>query len=358
MTTGMIRNLRLPLLALLIAGPAALAAPTPAADSLWVSDDINLTIYNIAMDATVLSSFHSGSISGLSLSVDPIDGTLWAAKEGSGTIEHYTKAGTKLGVFSCLLYDPLSKRPEGVAVDFDDGTLWIVDDETNRVYNIQRNGTPISSFPTAMYDAAASSPQDLAFDPLTDTLWFTDNHTRRIYNVTRAGVLVSTFHATAFSAAATNLQGIGVDMVDGTLWITDRDADAIFNVTRTGVLLGTIPSAAFGSSNPTGVAHDRAVAATKASLTAEVAAGVASGKISAKANKHFAQVFGQIDKQLAKGNPLAASTMLLGLRDYILGKIGSGDIDAAYGVKLAMSVVSLSSAYKSAASQSAGVGSV
>jgi DNA-binding beta-propeller fold protein YncE len=340
----------LPLLALpaaLALGPAVLASPTPADDSLWVSDDVNVTIYNVALDGTLKSSFHSGSISGVSLSVDPVDGTIWAAKEGSNKIEHYTTAGVKLGEFSATVYDPLSSAPEGVAVDFRDGTLWIVDDDTHLVYNVQRDGTLITSFPTALFDPGALSPQDIAYDPLTDTLWLTDNGTDRLYNVTRQGMLVSTFPSSAFSAAAINLQGVGVDMVDASLWVTDRAADRIFNVTRNGVLLGWVESTAFGSNDPTGVTFQRGEAATLASVKADVDAGAASGKIGAKAMKHFDQAWKLIDKQLAKGNTRAVGSMLYDLKDFIVGKIGSGEIDESYGLRLAMSAVSASGGYDS-----------
>ncbi|MHC5210578.1 MAG: NHL repeat-containing protein [Planctomycetota bacterium] len=343
--TARIRSWTLSLSALLVAAPLALAQP--AGDSLWVSDDVNVTIYNLAMDGSTLSSFHSGSISGVSLSVDPTDGTLWAAKEGSNRIEHYDQAGTKLEWFSGLTYDINSKTPEGVAVDSADGTLWIVDDATGLIYNTQRDGTLIKSFPVASFDPGATSPQDITFDPLTETFWLTDNTSLQIYNVTREGLLVSTFHASGFSSAATNLQGIGVDMVDGSLWITDRDADEIYNVTRNGVLLTTLASSVFGSSNPTGVAHDRAVAATYASLSADVQDGITGGLLSTKAQKHIQHVFKQVDKQLLKGNTSAAGNIVLGMKDYIVGKIGSGDIDEAYGLELAFSAISLSGSYLS-----------
>jgi hypothetical protein len=340
MTTQRFMNTLFSLLVLLCASTPlrALAAD----DSLWVSDDVNVTIYNVALDGTLLSSFHSGSISGLSLSVDPVDGTLWAAKEGSNRIEQYTKAGVKLTTILGQTYDPNSHAPEGVAVDFDDGTLWVVDDFTNLVYNIQRDGTLIRSFPTALYDPAAASPQDITFDPLSGSLWLTDNVTDLIYNVTRDGLLISAFPTSAYSPVATNPQGIGVDMVDGSLWITDRTAQRLFNVTRNGVLLGAIESSVFGSANPTGVSYDRAQVPTLASFKADVAAGIASGKVSAKVKKHFQNLLGQIDKLLAKGKTDAAASMLLGLKDYIVGRIGSGDIDADYGFALAFSAISLS----------------
>jgi hypothetical protein len=93
------------------------------------------------------------------------------------------------------------------------------------------------------------------------------------------------------------------------------------------------------------VSYDRAQVPTLASFKADVAAGIAGGKISAKAKKHFQQVFGQIDKQLAKGNTGLVATMLLGLKDYIVGKINSGDIDANYGFALAFSAISLSGSF-------------
>ena len=126
--------------------PVAFALPAPAGQTLWISDDVNTTIYHVKLDGTVLSSFPSGSISELALGTGADAGTLWAAKEGSNLIVHFDTSGQTLASFPGTAYDPAAVSPEGVAVDFADGTLWIVDDETDLVYHVEDDGTPLGSF--------------------------------------------------------------------------------------------------------------------------------------------------------------------------------------------------------------------
>jgi len=234
--------------------PALAPAPAPGAKTLWVSDDVNVTIYNVTLDGRVLSSFASGSVSGLAQGIgDDLD-TLWAAKEGSDQVVHLDKSGHTLSTLPGSAYDPAAAAPEGVAVDFADGTLWIVDDVTDLVYHTQTDGTLIASFSTALFDAAATSPQAVATDPSDGSLWITDNGTHRVYNLTRLGAPVSSFPASTFGPATLNLQGIAVDDADGTLWLSARNSHTIYNLSRTGTPISTLDAALFGSLDPTGVA--------------------------------------------------------------------------------------------------------
>jgi DNA-binding beta-propeller fold protein YncE len=241
-------------LAILLAAPALALALEPPADTktLWVSDDVNATIYHVLLDGTVLSSFHSGSISEVALD-DTEPGTLWGAKEGSNLIVHFSKSGQTLSSFPGTVYDPAAFAPEGVAVDLADGTLWIADDVTDLIYHVERDGSPLESFSTALFDPAAISPQGLATDPTDGTLWVADNVTHRVYNLTTSGALVASFPAAAFGPATLNLQGIAIDGQDHSVWLTARNTHTIYNVSREGALQSTLDAALFGSLDPTGV---------------------------------------------------------------------------------------------------------
>jgi sugar lactone lactonase YvrE len=271
----------LPTLALCAACLTGLAADLTAqlTPSLWVADDVAVTIYNVKLDGTVVSSFHSGSISGLSLGVDERFDTIWGAKEGSNLIMRYDTKGKVLSSFPGTTYDVNATAPEGVAVDPVDGTLWIVDDATLRVYNVTKSGELISSFPTWAFDAGVQSPQDIAADPGDGTLWLTDNGTDRIYKVTREGVLVSSFPTASFAAGATNPQGLGIDPTDRTLWVTDRATKAIYHVSQFGALLSSIDASGIGTGSPTGVAFAAPKQPTLPGLIADLEQGVEDGQI-------------------------------------------------------------------------------
>ncbi|MCP3917307.1 MAG: DUF3494 domain-containing protein [bacterium] len=234
---------------------SSVASAQVADATLWASDDVNRTIYHVTQDGVVLSSFHSGSISGLA--IDPFDDSIWTAKEGFSRIVHFDRQGNELGFFESTTFSSAATRPEGIAVDFTDGTLWIVEDETLGVYNAETDGTLIGSFLTTTFDPAAMSPQSVAADPFDGTLWITDNAADAIYNITATGALISSFPTEAFAQSANNPQGISVDELNGTLWVTDRITHTIYNLERDGTEIYSFDSLLFGSADPTGIAFDR-----------------------------------------------------------------------------------------------------
>lgn len=323
----------LPLLALLSAGALAQSDKT-----LWVSDDINTTIYNLTAEGTLITSFHSGSISELSMGIGSEANTFWTTKEGSNLVIHMDKAGVTLSSFPGTKFDPAATTPEGVAVDFADNTLWIVDDTTERVYNTQKDGTLIASFVTMGFDPNAISCQGIAADP-DGTLWLTDNHSRKVYNITKQGALIASFGASAFDPLATNLQGIGVDDVDRSLWLTDRDTHKLYNVTRAGELKSTIDATAFGSLNPTGVAVEVVALVTFDGLIADIADGLAAGSISSAGAKKLTNTVKVAQKQFNKGHPWAAASVLQGLVTTVNDFLLAGTIDPDFARSLLASAL-------------------
>lgn len=313
----------LPLIALLSAG--ALAQDK----TLWVSDDINTTIYNLTSEGTLITSFHSGSISEVAMGIGSEANTFWVTKEGSNLVIHMDKSGVILSSFPGTKVDPAATTPEGVAVDFADNTLWVLDDTTERLYNTQKDGTLIKSFLTTSFDANAISCQGVAADP-DGTLWLTDNHSWKVYNITKQGALISSFGVAAFDPLATNLQGIGVDDLDRSLWLTDRDTHKIYNVTRTGALKSTIDATAFGSLNPTGVAVEEVAEVTFGGLIGDIADALAAGEISSAVAKKLTNTVKVAEKQFNKGHPWAAASIMQGfvttVNDFQVGGLIGGDL--------------------------------
>jgi hypothetical protein len=159
--------------------------------------------------------------------------TLWAAKEGSNLIMHFSQTGQTLGSFPGTAYDPLATEPEGVAQDVADGTLWVVDDITDLVYHVQPNGALIELLLDAGSRPAGDQPAGHRHRSHRRHAVAHGQPFHRVYHATRTGALVGSFASSAFDASATNLQGIGVE-ADGSLWLTDRDTHKLYNVTREG----------------------------------------------------------------------------------------------------------------------------
>jgi sugar lactone lactonase YvrE len=301
--------------------------------SLWVSDDVNKRIYNVTLDGAELSSFHSGSISGVSLGIGARTETIWAAKEGSNLIVHFDDKGNTVSSFPGTKYDRDGVSPEGVAMDAFDGSLWIVDDVTLRIYNVEPDGTLISEFSTSAFASAAKSPQDIATDPSDGTLWLTDNGSDRVYNVTRAGDLVSSFHVSSFQPAAKNLQGICVDPIDRTLWVTERDTHAIYNLSRAGTLIAVLDLTAIGVLNPTGVAFDAPKQPTLPGLLVDIAKGIDVGQIEPGPAERIGQLVKLAMNVQKKGYGHVAAKHLL-VFHVTVGMLSGGLIHETLAVKL------------------------
>ncbi len=264
------------LVATIVALPSAASAARGRTTNLWVVDDITLTTYQITEDGVLLTSFPTPNTAKSSIAVDPKDGTLWGANEGTaagspGKLVNYDRSGNVIREISAADFGAV--RTEGMALTFDrrNPTLWIVDDPPSdtgavpTVYNITRNGDLISSFPTSDFDVAATSPQAIAFDRYSASLWITDNAADRVYNVSLTGGLIASF-ATDEGPFVTvtapngvkNVQGVSVESSEY-LWITARDTSTVYRVTRAGdavvqsFTLTSVDPAAF---DPTGVAVD------------------------------------------------------------------------------------------------------
>jgi sugar lactone lactonase YvrE len=313
-------------------------------DSLWISDDVQVRIYHVSLDGTLLGSFHSGSISGLSLGFGARDATVWGAKEGSNLIVKYDKQGNQLSTLSCTVFDPAAGAPEGVAVDPVDASLWIVDDDTQRVYNVERDGTLISSFSLEGLDPAIDSPQDIAVDPSDGTLWLTDNGFEGAIELTRDGQVLGSIHVSSFAPAALNLQGLCVDPADRTLWLTDRATHTIYKVSQGGVLVASLDATLFGSANPTGVAYDVPLEPTLPGLLGDIAQGVEDGQIGPGPAERIGQLV-KLAIQYEKGGDHHPAVNHLLAFHAVVGSLSGRVIDADLAQSLQASTMAVLDAF-------------
>ena len=173
----------------------------PADASLWVVDDVARTTANVTLSGQRTTSFATPNTAISSVSVDPLDGTLWGVNEGgaagAGKLVNYDTTGAVIreipaGTFGGFGGEGMSIAPGP------DGSLWVVDDpdvtgRVDTVYRVARDGTLLDSFPTSTFSTGSTSPQDIAYDTHDGTLWITDNGADRVYNITTTGQLVRSF---------------------------------------------------------------------------------------------------------------------------------------------------------------------
>ncbi len=263
------------LVAAVVAHPTAATARTREI-TLWVVDDVTKVTYQVSELGALLASFPTPNTAISSIAVDPRDGTLWGANEGTGDgsvpgkLVNYDRNGVVIREISAADFGAVGTEGMGLTFDRRNPTLWVVDDPpagtgVPMVYNIDRDGDLISSFPTSDFDVAATSPQAIDYDRFTQSLWITDNAAERVYNVGLTGELIASFPTDGgpfvtedFPGGITNIQGVSVGSADD-LWITARDTGTVYQVSRAGdVVLQSFPIAAVDplASDPTGVAVD------------------------------------------------------------------------------------------------------
>jgi choice-of-anchor A domain-containing protein len=276
------RRFSLPLAVALLTA-AAMIVPVghaSAADetgpSLWITDDVTKMTYNVTLDGVLITWFETPRTAKSSIAVDPWDGTLWGANEGTasgelpGKLVNYTRSGEFIQEIDADLFGALGTEGVALAISPENDTLWVVDDPpidgpAATVYHVARDGELLSWFVVADFDREAGSPQGIAYDEFNSSLWITDNSTDKVYNVTLDGDLLSSFPTDAGPfitdedpSGIENPQGVTVESPD-ILWITGRDTGTIYRVTKTGDnVLNSIPIGQFDDSaaNPTGVAFD------------------------------------------------------------------------------------------------------
>lgn len=80
----------------------------------------------------------------IGITYDPTDNTMWLLSYGRGagnnTIEHYTMAGTRIGLFSVA-----SNEIGGLALDHADGTLWYWDYNSSLLRQYSKSGSALST---------------------------------------------------------------------------------------------------------------------------------------------------------------------------------------------------------------------
>ena len=113
-------------------GSAAAAVPAPP--TLWITDDVEKLTYNVDLNGVVITSFETPNTAYSSVAVDPIDGTLWGANEGSssgtppGKLVNYDRTGGFIKEIEADAFGAVGTEGLALAIAADDDSLWVVDD--------------------------------------------------------------------------------------------------------------------------------------------------------------------------------------------------------------------------------------
>jgi DNA-binding beta-propeller fold protein YncE len=152
------------------------------------------------------------------ISVNPDDGSCWAAVGGS--VKHLAADGTVLSTLEGL------GAPLGVAVDPSDGSCWAVDCTGNSLIHISASGTEILRRPYA-------TPYAVALNQSDGSVWIIDYCNDQEIHVSATGVELSRISAT-YGATA-----LAVNSADGSVWVSGLTCSGseLVHVSATGVRL-------------------------------------------------------------------------------------------------------------------------
>lgn len=215
----------------------ATALATAKADTIYVSDNIDNTITMIASNGTE-TTFGAGDLNGpTGLAVDPLNGDIYVANNGSGQIAEFTPGGTFLGDLSSTF-----NNPRGLAFD-SAGNLFVANQSSNSVSEVTPGGT-VSTFVGTGLDF----PNGLAFDS-AGNLYIANGNGDSTITVATPGGMTSTLNVSGHPLNWPN--GVAFDSA-GNLYVVNNHDPSVEKITA-GV--GTV-FASTGLSDPKGLAID------------------------------------------------------------------------------------------------------
>ena len=154
------------------------------------------------------------------VAVDFFNDTLWVvddpvvSKPNGPRIYNFTKSGQLIDSFATAVYDPASVSPQSITVDPLNGTLWLTDNTTDRIYNITTVGQLIKSVSTRKLNPRAEQPQGISIDDRNGSVWITDRNDH-VYNVriSESGGLTQLgyFLTTSYDSTSGNPTGVAFD---------------------------------------------------------------------------------------------------------------------------------------------------
>ena len=183
--------------------------PTTAPRTLWVVREVPGLLVNLTKNGEVLSTIETQSLFDAwgpeGVDVDPFDGSLWFLTDpnfnhdppdpGVPAVYNITRDGNLISSFPTSIFDPRSTSPQSISVDPVDGSLWLVDNRADQIYNVTNQGVLINTFSTRELIPSSTNPQGItiAVDKSNGTLWVTDRGTHTVFNITRTGEQLSAF---------------------------------------------------------------------------------------------------------------------------------------------------------------------
>jgi glucose/arabinose dehydrogenase len=184
-------------------------------------------LVNYSRSGVVLGEISSetfGALNGEGLAVASDGNSLWVVDDPrSGSVEvptvyNVARDGTLLSSFETSVFSRAARSPQAIAYDPYTDSLWITDNSADAVFNVSLSGGLIRSFPTdagpfvtSTHPGGATNIQGITVES-AGNLWVTDRTNGWLYRVTKTGTRISqSFPATEFGPAASNPTGIAFD---------------------------------------------------------------------------------------------------------------------------------------------------
>jgi hypothetical protein len=156
---------------------------------------------------------------GLAVTVGSGGGSLWVVDDPdpSGslvpTVYNVARDGSLLSSFATSSFSTAATSPQAIAYDTYSDSLWITDNAADAVFNVSTTGVLLGSFPTdaGPFVTAVTNVQGITVESATH-LWITGRTTGMLYRVTKTGTRIShSFPASVFDPAASNPTGVAFD---------------------------------------------------------------------------------------------------------------------------------------------------
>jgi DNA-binding beta-propeller fold protein YncE len=158
------------------------------------------------------------------LAADRGQNTLVVGNTDAQNVIKYSLTGQRL-------WTATGVKPWGVTVDQVDGTIYAAEFASNRIRVIRQNGTLGATF-----SGGLSNPRGVAVDPVDRSVWVSNQGSGRIVHFSATGQALGSFATGAGQAADLEVNG-------DTIFLADKGGNRILLYSKTGTPTGTFGSA-------------------------------------------------------------------------------------------------------------------
>jgi len=217
----------------------------PKNGNLWVADEAAGIIYKFNADGTVPNGFPVKKGGPRSISLNPIDGSVWVGffykiEDAKGNVVGARGGAVKLSADGKELANIGGLKENSVAVNIKDGSLWVADN-SGSIFKYDTNGNLLLTSSVKLKE-----PKYIAVSPLDGSVWVADSQASILLKLDAKGNQVLKITEIRMPVS------LSLNSGDGSLWVADSQGGRVVKISASGKIIAQ----AAGFFVPTSVSVD------------------------------------------------------------------------------------------------------